>query len=280
MADERLRGAQRRWEASGNSADEAAVLAKRLRAGHLSEKDVRLAAALGSEAARLVVGLPEAYFPQVSDNHTLIVWVNRVTVVTDLEEGLRLGLSSVREGLELLDDSVLATSVRQYFEQMERYWQRDEEVQKRELPLLNIWINDLSVLNDSHGYSQDSFVSLILLALMDWMLAVYGYRQAGESAHTSLSLRLNTVHSCVCRAFRDPALGERQLTEEQAAERLWHRCRGDLLGRLLKHGEDPKVDQGEETQEIDISQFREQIGERLVTDSDSEDPLQPDSSER
>jgi len=280
MADERLRDSERQWGASGAVEDEVSVLRNRRHAGQLSEQELRLAAALGSEAAQRVVGVPELDIPEVHDNHSLIIWVNRVTVATDLEEGIRLGLSSLREGLELMDDSVLSTSIRQFFGQMERYWQRDEEVQRRELPLLNVWINDLYALNDSHESSQDSFLRLILVALMDWMLAVYGYRQEGESADTSLRLRLNTVHSSVCRAFQDPAFGNRQLTEKQAAERLWQRCRVDLLGRLLKHGEDPKVDQGEETQEIDISQFREQIGEQLATDSDSEDPTQSDSSER
>jgi hypothetical protein len=51
VADERWRALERRWQQTGAVADEAALLAERVRAGDLSEARVRLVAWLGHEAA-------------------------------------------------------------------------------------------------------------------------------------------------------------------------------------------------------------------------------------
>ena len=56
MSDERLRQLERRWKEAGLIADEAAWLRARVQAGEVSEEGVRLAAYLGQQAAREILG--------------------------------------------------------------------------------------------------------------------------------------------------------------------------------------------------------------------------------
>lgn len=57
MSDARLRELERRWRETGERADEVALLAERVRAGHLERRDLALAAHLGHAAAAELVDL-------------------------------------------------------------------------------------------------------------------------------------------------------------------------------------------------------------------------------
>lgn len=56
MSDEQRRELERRWKETGDAADEAALLGERLRVGGLTTDRLSIAAALGHEAARQVLG--------------------------------------------------------------------------------------------------------------------------------------------------------------------------------------------------------------------------------
>lgn len=84
MTDDRLRALERTWKETGTVEAEAEFLRERLRAGKVSDDGVRLAAFLGSKAARQALGLPAYVAPNELDARELSTYgreaVSRVCI--------------------------------------------------------------------------------------------------------------------------------------------------------------------------------------------------------
>ena len=276
MSDKRLRDFERAYEGSATVENEAALLRERLRTGLLTADGVAMAALVGDPAARMALGnaAPEA-LPVPENNHQFIVWENKLFVHMTFHDVFMLALSALREGMNLLDTSEMSDFIRDYLQFFERYLQRDSERQKRELPVLNMWINEIQSSVYFDRGTEDSWFRCLREALSDLMIIVHFSLSSSAimDQDLGLRLRLNSMYSTIVRAFQDPELLH-PLTEQEAVHRVYQRCREDLLDRCLARREEELLDQGEETREFDLSQIREQIRQTTDPSDDSEDQPQ------